>query len=94
MAGSADASRVPQTGVRCRSRWSSTCHAGALGDVGLRDRLEPELGRRALLRVELFDGVARLASRLPNDEAAIAIDTLGQMEAWTLLRPEPFKEIS
>lgn len=53
-----------------------------------------ELERRALLLVELFDGVARLASRLPDTEADVAINTFAQMAAWTMLRPEPFKEIS
>ena len=50
-----------------------------------------ELERRATLLVELFDGVARLASRLPDDEAEIAVSTFAEMATWTLLRPEPFK---
>lgn len=53
-----------------------------------------ELERRALLLVELFDGVARLASRVSQDEADIAINTFAEMASWTMLRPEPFKEIS
>lgn len=51
-----------------------------------------ELERRALLLVELFDGVARLANRLPKDEARTAISTFAEMAAWTLLRPEPFRQ--
>ncbi|MFK7919894.1 MAG: hypothetical protein AB8G14_17600 [Ilumatobacter sp.] len=60
-------------------------------DLGL-GRLELE--RRVLLIVELFDGVARLASRVPADEASIAIATFAEMAAWTILRPEPFQQTS
>lgn len=51
-----------------------------------------ELERRALLLVELFDGVARLASRVDQDEADVAIATFAAMASWMMLRPEPFKE--
>ena len=51
-----------------------------------------ELERRALLLVELLDGVARLASRVDESEANVALDTFAQMASWMMLRPEPFKE--
>jgi len=53
-----------------------------------------ELERRALLLVELFDGVARLASRVDESEADVVLNTFAEMASWTILRPEPFKEIS
>lgn len=53
-----------------------------------------ELERRALLIIELLDGVVRLASRLDTDEAEVAINTYAEIATWTMLRPEPFKELS
>ncbi len=50
-----------------------------------------ELERRALLLVELFDGVVRLASRVDDDEAETAINTFAEIATWTLLRPTPFR---
>lgn len=52
-----------------------------------------ELERRALLIVELLDGVVRLASRLDNDDADVAINTFAEIAAWTMLRPAPFKDL-
>ena len=51
-----------------------------------------ELERRALLLVELFDGVVRLVSRVDAAEAEVALSTFAQMASWMMLRPEPFKE--
>ena len=53
-----------------------------------------ELERRALLLVELFDGAARLASRVDEAEADVALKTFAEMVSWMMLRPEPFKEVS
>lgn len=53
-----------------------------------------ELERRALLLVELFDGVVGLAARVDPDEGEIAVQTFAAMASWLMLRPEPFKEIS
>jgi AcrR family transcriptional regulator len=49
-----------------------------------------ELERRALLLVELFDGVVRLASRVDEAEAEVALHTFAEMATWMMLRPEPF----
>lgn len=51
-----------------------------------------ELERRALLLVELFDGVVRLASRLDAADADTVIDTFAEMAVWTLLNPTPFRK--
>jgi len=39
-------------------------------------------------------GVARLASRVDESEADVVVNTFAEMVSWTMLRPEPFKEIS
>ncbi len=52
-----------------------------------------ELERRALLLVELFHGAARLASRIDETEADVALKTFAEMASWMMLRAEPFKEI-
>jgi hypothetical protein len=43
---------------------------------------------------ELFDGAARLASRVDEAEADVALKAFAEMVSWMMLRPEPFKEIS